>query len=212
MHQYSSIDTLLINLDQAIRTVFGRPSSTGRPNPAAQTREADLTAAEQQRSARLMRVNHTGEVCAQALYQGQALTAHQADVRAQLEQAAREENDHLNWCEARLQELGSHTSMLNPLFYAGSFLIGALNGQRGDRWNLGFLAETERQVVRHLQGHLQCLPGQDHKSRSILETMQEDENHHATKAIAAGGAPLPLPVRLLMKAAAKVMTQTTYWV
>ena len=212
MLHYTAIDTLLINLDQAVRTVFGRPPSTGRSNPADQARETELNATEQQQTARLMRVNHTGEVCAQALYQGQALTASQPEVRAQLEQAAMEENDHLNWCEARLEELGSHTSVLNPLFYAGSFLLGALNGQAGDRWNLGFLAETEHQVVQHLQDHLQRLPPQDEKSRLILTEMQADEGRHATTALEAGGTLPPLPVRLLMKAAAKVMTRTTYWV
>ncbi len=212
MLQYTAIDNLLINLDQAVRTVFGRPPSTGRPNPADQAWEAELDEVEQQQAARLMRINHTGEVCAQALYQGQALTASRPEVRAQLEQAAMEENDHLNWCEARLEELGSHTSVLNPLFYAGSFLLGALNGRAGDRWNLGFLAETEHQVVQHLQDHLERLPPQDEKSRLILAEMQADEGRHATTALEAGGTPLPLPVRLLMKAAAKVMTQTTYWV
>ena len=211
MLHYTAIDNLLINLDQAVRTVFGRPPSTGRPNPADQAWEAELNEVEQQQAARLMRVNHTGEVCAQALYQGQALTASQPEVRAQLEQAAMEENDHLNWCEARLEELGSHTSILNPLFYAGSFLLGALNGRAGDRWNLGFLAETEHQVVQHLQEHLEQLPPQDEKSRLILAQMQADEGRHATTALKAGGTPLPFPVRLLMKAAAKVMTQTTYW-
>jgi len=212
MLHYTAIDTLLINLDQAVRTVFGRPPSTGRPNPAGQVWETELNEAEQQQAARLMRVNHTGEVCAQALYQGQALTASQPEVRAQLEQAAMEENDHLNWCESRLEELGSHTSVLNPLFYAGSFLLGALNGQVGDRWNLGFLAETEHQVVQHLQDHLQRLPPKDEKSRLILAGMQADEGRHATTALEAGGTLPPLPVRLLMKAAAKMMAQTTYWV
>ena len=212
MLHYTAIDNLLINLDQAVRTVFGRPPSTGRPNPADQVWEAELNEVEQQQAARLMRVNHTGEVCAQALYQGQALTASQPEVRAQLEQAAMEENDHLNWCEARLEELGSHTSVLNPLFYAGSFLLGALNGRAGDRWNLGFLAETEHQVVQHLQEHLERLPSRDEKSHLILAEMQADEGRHATTALEAGGTPLPLPVRLLMRAAAKVMTQTTYWV
>ncbi|MFO1431366.1 MAG: 2-polyprenyl-3-methyl-6-methoxy-1,4-benzoquinone monooxygenase [Candidatus Competibacteraceae bacterium] len=212
MLHYTAIDNLLINFDQAVRTVFGHPPSTGRPNPADQAWEAELNEVEQQKAARLMRVNHTGEVCAQALYQGQALTASQPEVRAQLEQAAMEENDHLNWCETRLEELGSHTSVLNPLFYAGSFLLGALNGRVGDRWNLGFLAETEHQVVEHLKDHLERLPPQDEKSRLILAEMQADEGRHATTALEAGGTPLPLPIRLLMRAAAKVMTKTTYWV
>jgi ubiquinone biosynthesis monooxygenase Coq7 len=209
---YTSFDSLLINIDQAVRTVFGRPTGTGRPNPAEAAPDTELTDAAQQETARLMRINHTGEVCAQALYQGQALTAENDAVRAQLETAANEENDHLHWCEARLHELGSHTSLLNPLFYAGAFALGALSGRLGDRWNLGFLAETERQVVEHLQDHLNRLPPDDKKSRSILSAMQRDEGRHAATAVAAGGASLPLPVRLLMRAAAKVMTRTTRWI
>lgn len=209
---YTSLDSLLINIDQAVRTVFGRPAGTGRPNPAEEAPATELPDAAQDEVARLMRINHTGEVCAQALYQGQALTAKQAEVRAQLEAAANEENDHLHWCEARLQELGSHTSLLNPVFYAGSFALGALSGRLGDRWNLGFLAETERQVVEHLQDHLNRLPPEDERTRSILTAMQRDEGQHAAVALAAGGATLPAPVRLLMRAAAKVMTRTTYWI
>lgn len=210
-HRYTPIDTLLIHFDQAVRTVFGRPPATERPSPTAAMPEASLAPAEQQQAARLMRVNHTGEVCAQALYQGQALTARRQSLRKRLEQAAAEENDHLVWCSARIKELGSHTSALNPLFYVGSFIIGACNGTVGDRWNLGFLAETERQVVRHLESHLERLPVQDGKSRAILEAMKADESQHATQALAAGGTRLPAPVRLLMKAASKVMTNTTYW-
>lgn len=210
---YTPVDTLLINLDQAIRTLLGRPATTGRPNPTADRNpNAELQPAEQLLAGRLMRVNHTGEVCAQALYQGQALTAHLDAVRDRMEQAAVEENDHLAWCEARLKELDSHTSILNPLFYAGAFALGALAGKAGDRWSLGFVAETEHQVVKHLDAHLERLPVQDQPSRAILEQMKEDEARHATNALAAGGARLPLPIRLLMKAASKVMTQTTYWV
>ena len=208
---YSPLDHLFINLDQAVRTVFGRPLTTARPNPASEAPETVLTAVEQRCSARLMRVNHTGEVCAQALYQGQSLTARDMMVRTQLQQSAMEENDHLDWCEARLKELNIRPSVFNPLFYAGSFLIGTLNGQVGDRWNLGFLAETEHQVVVHLEDHLKRLPPQDRKSRAILEKMREDENQHATQALAGGGVNLPLPVRSLMQAASKVMTKTTYW-
>lgn len=208
---YSPLDHLLINLDQAVRTVFGRPPTTGRSNPASEAPDTVLTSFEQRCSARLMRVNHTGEVCAQALYQGQALTARDAVVRTQLQQSAMEENDHLDWCEIRLQELNSRPSVLNPLFYAGSFLIGILNGQVGDRWNLGFLAETEHQVVVHLEEHLQRLPAQDRKSRAILEKMRKDESRHATHALAGGGVKLPMPVRSLMQAASKIMTKTTYW-
>ncbi|MEZ5585322.1 MAG: 2-polyprenyl-3-methyl-6-methoxy-1,4-benzoquinone monooxygenase [Candidatus Competibacteraceae bacterium] len=211
--RYTPIDYALMQVDQAVCTLFGRPSTTGRSNPATTNEPAsDLTTAERQQSARLMRVNHTGEVCAQALYQGQAATARQATVKQQLLQAAAEENDHLDWCETRLHELGSRTSVLNPLFYAGSFLIGAINGRLGDRWNLGFLAETEHQVVRHLDEHLQRLPAQDHKSQAILETMKTDEDRHASMALDAGGIDLPSPVRLLMRTAAKVMTRTTYWI
>jgi ubiquinone biosynthesis monooxygenase Coq7 len=210
---YTPVDALLINLDQAVRTLFGRPATTGRPSPATDSASiTELQPAEQLLAARLMRVDHTGEVCAQALYQGQALTARLDTVRDNMEQASAEENDHLAWCEARLKELGSHPSILNPLFYAGAFAIGALAGKAGDRWSLGFVAETEHQVVRHLDSHLSRLPADDGRSRAILEQMKEDEARHATNALAAGGARLPLPVRLLMKGVSKVMTQTTYWV
>lgn len=208
--RYSPIDHLLINLDQAIRTVCGRPQTSERPRPAAP--ETELEPAEQQYSARLMRINHTGEVCAQALYQGQALTARLGAVRESMDRAAIEENDHLAWCESRIEELNSHTSFLNPFFYTGSFLIGTLAGKAGDRWSLGFVAETEHQVVRHLENHLERLPADDHQSRAIIEQMKEDEGRHATSALEAGGAALPLPVRLLMKATSKVMTSTTYWI
>jgi len=160
----------------------------------------------------MMRINHTGEVCAQALYQGQSLTARLERVRDGMEQAAQEENDHLAWCEQRIHELGSHTSYLSPVFYAGSFALGALAGAVGDKWSLGFVAETERQVVKHLDGHLQTLSPQDQKSRTILEQMRLDELHHGTKAQEAGGAELPTPVKRLMQAMSKVMTGTTYWV
>ncbi len=209
---YTAADTLLINLDQAVRTLFGRPMTTGRPNPADNTPPAELQPAEQTEAARLMRVNHTGEVCAQALYQGQALTAQLHTVRDRMDQASTEENDHLAWCEMRLKELHSHPSILNPLFYAGAFTIGALAGKLGDRWSLGFVAETEHQVVEHLNTHLGRLPANDQPSRAILEQMKEDETRHANDALAAGGASLPLPVRALMKGMSRVMTQTTYWV
>ncbi|MCC8986626.1 MAG: 2-polyprenyl-3-methyl-6-methoxy-1,4-benzoquinone monooxygenase [Candidatus Contendobacter sp.] len=211
-HYYTPVDAFLINLDQAIRTLFGQPVTTGRPHPAAHAPPAELPPAEQTRAARLMRVNHTGEVCAQALYQGQALTARLATVREGMEQAASEENDHLIWCETRLKELGSHTSRLNPLFYAGAFTIGALAGKAGDRWSLGFVAETEHQVVDHLDSHLRRLPVDDQHTRAILEQMKDDEARHATQALAAGGRRLPLPIRWLMKGVSKVMTRTAYWV
>jgi ubiquinone biosynthesis monooxygenase Coq7 len=209
---YTPVDALLIQVDQALRTVFGQPVTTGRPNPAMTAPAAELPPVEQQEAGRLMRVNHTGEVCAQALYQGQALTARLETVRDRMEQATIEENDHLAWCEERLKELGSHPSVLNPLFYAGAFMIGAAAGKAGDRWSLGFVAETEHQVVEHLKAHLHRLPAQDQPSRAILEQMKEDEARHATQALEAGGARLPLPVRALMKGVAKVMTGTTYWI
>ena len=209
---YTPVDALLIQVDQALRTVFGQPVTTGRPNPAMNAPAAELQPVEQQEAGRLMRVNHTGEVCAQALYQGQALTARLETVRDRMEQAVIEENDHLAWCEERLKELGSHPSILNPLFYTGAFMIGAAAGKAGDRWSLGFVAETEHQVVEHLKAHLHRLPAQDQPSRAILEQMKEDEARHATQALEAGGARLPLPVRALMKGVAKVMTGTTYWI
>jgi 3-demethoxyubiquinol 3-hydroxylase len=215
---YTAVDTLLINLDQALRTVAGQPATTGRPNPADLVPATELRSDEQRLAARLMRVNHTGEVCAQALYQGQALTARLDAVRNRMEQASNEENDHLEWCETRLKELNSRPSVLNPLFYAGAFAIGALAGKAGDRWSLGFVAagafatETEQQVVEHLNSHMDRLPATDQQSRAILEQMREDEARHAMDALAAGGARLPLPVRVLMRGVSKVMTKTTYWV
>lgn len=209
---YSPIDRLIIGVDQAVRTVFGQPQVTERPNPASGVADTELSAEDQDRVARLMRINHTGEVCAQALYQGQALTAKLPDVRSRLERAALEENDHLAWCDRRLNELGNHKSLLNPFWYAGSFAIGALAGIAGDKWSLGFVVETERQVESHLEDHLSQLPAQDIKSRAILEQMKHDEMDHANLALAAGGAELPGPVKLAMKLTSKLMTKTVYWV
>jgi len=209
---YSSFDSLLMQVDKAMRTVFGSPSLTERPDPAAGIRSPELDAEERQRAAGLMRVNHAGEVSAQALYQGQALTAKLTEVRAKMERAALEENDHLAWCERRLEELGSHTSVLKPFWYVGSFAIGALAGLAGDKWSLGFVAETERQVVRHLDEHLARLPEQDEKSRAILAQMKEDETRHATTALNAGGSELPEPVKQLMRITSKVMTVTAYYI
>lgn len=155
-----------------------------------------------------MRVNHTGEVCAQALYQAQAITARSSQIRKTMAGAAEEENDHLSWCESRLEELEGRKSYLDPIWYGGSFMIGALFGVFGDRWNLGFLAETERQVVAHLEHHLKKLPADDYRSRAILQQMKSDEANHATHAIEAGAKELPAPVKRLMRVAAKVMTTT----
>jgi ubiquinone biosynthesis monooxygenase Coq7 len=208
---YSPLDHLIMNLDQAVRTLAGRPLVTGRPNPADDWDEAELSSTEKTRSARLMRVNHCGEVAAQALYQGQALTARLDDVRDRMEQAAHEENDHLDWCEQRVEQLGGHLSYLNPLWYMGSFAIGATAGLLGDKWSLGFVAETEKQVIEHLEGHLKRMPENDKKSRAVLEQMKIDEAHHGATAKAAGGAELPRPVRDLMQLTSKVMTGTAYW-
>ena len=209
---HTPLDRLMGQLDQALHTVFGPTPRPERVNPANDKPDATLSAAERELSARLMRINHAGEICAQALYQGQAATARLPDVRGKMEQASQEENDHLAWTEERIRNLGGHTSYLNPLWYAGSFAIGALAGAIGDKWSLGFVAETEKQVVRHLDGHLQRLPTQDGKSRAILEQMRDDEGRHATVAIESGGADLPEAVRQLMRWTSKIMTKTTYWV
>lgn len=206
------IDQMLINADHALRTLFGRPQTTERPNPAEDIPEADLTEEQRRHVARLMRINHTGEVCAQALYQGQALTAKLPDTRKRLERSAKEENDHLAWCAARLEDLGDRKSLLNPLWYAGSFAMGAAAGLAGDKWSLGFVVETERQVEDHLDEHLAQIPIDDEKTRTVLEQMKADEVHHAQIAHAAGGAELPAPIRSAMRLTSKVMTSTVYWV
>jgi len=209
--QYSLVDRLIMTVDNGLRTVCGKPPISERPDPADSCEEVELSDAEQRLAAALMRVNHAGEVSAQALYQGQALTAKLPNVRDKMERAALEENDHLLWCERRISELGSHTSLLSPWWYSGSLVIGALAGLAGDQWSLGFIVETERQVIRHLDEHLARLPEKDAKSRTILEQMKEDEGHHATIALQAGGAPLPEPVKKLMALSSKVMTRTAYW-
>lgn len=208
----TALDRLIGQLDQALHTLFGPEPTPGRASPATDKADAGLSAAERELSGRLMRINHTGEICAQALYQGQAATARLPEVRGKMEQAAQEENDHLAWTEERIRELGGHTSYLNPLWYAGSFAIGALTGIIGDKWSLGFVAETEKQVVKHLENHLHRLPTEDNKSRAILELMRDDEGRHATVAIESGGAELPEPVRQAMRCSSKIMTRTTYWI
>lgn len=210
MRHYSPIDHFLINADQAVRTIFGRPQITERPDPATGIAETELSDAERKLVAGLMRVNHAGEVSAQGLYQGQALTARLPEVREKMERAALEENDHLDWCERRVHELGERVSLLNPFWYAGSFAIGAVAGLAGDKWSLGFVAETEHQVIKHLDDHLARLPAQDQKSRVILEQMKTDEAHHATVAIEHGGAPLPEPIKKVMALTSKVMTETAF--
>ena len=208
----SLLDGVIIQADKAVQTMFGTASKTDREYPAENHEEAELTDDERRHVAGLMRVNYAGEVCAQALYQGQALTAHLESVRDEMKQAALEENDHLDWCGKRLQELSSRPSLLNPLWYAGSFFIGAVAGKIGDEWSLGFVAETEEQVGRHLQSHLDKLPEQDKRTRAILQQMQTDELEHRDKALAAGGRELPDVYKKLMSIVSKVMTKTAYWI
>ena len=206
----NNVDRFIINLDQALHTLVPGSTVASRPNPAASAEPVELDAGDSKHAAGLMRINHTGEVCAQALYQGQALTAKLQDVRDSMEQAAMEEVDHLNWCESRLEELNSRPSLLNPLWYGMSFGIGALAGLAGDKWSLGFVAETEKQVCRHLDDHMAKLPGDDARSRSILQQMKIDEGKHATAAIEAGGTELPQPVKQAMNLMAEVMKATVY--
>jgi ubiquinone biosynthesis monooxygenase Coq7 len=204
------IDTLLISADNALRTVFGRHQSA-RPQPSSNGEAPMLSEEERRLAGALMRVNHVGEVCAQALYAAQAITTQDPALRAHFEEAARDETDHLAWTERRLDELGDRTSWLNPLWYAGAFGIGLLAGRLSDRISLGFVVETERQVEQHLESHLDRLPANDVASRRIVEQMRDDEVRHAVQAERAGGVPLPAPVRWGMRAAAKVMTTTAHY-
>ena len=208
--QRSTIDQLLIQFDQALRTCVPGTTEANRESPAANADEIELSNLEKQHAAGLMRINHTGEVCAQALYQGQATTALLGEVRKSMEQAAQEEVDHLAWCEQRLTELDSRPSVLNFLWYALSFGLGAAAGLAGDKWSLGFVAETEHQVCEHLEDHLSKLPKQDNKSRAILEQMIADEKHHEETARQAGGLEPPIAIRQAMNAMSQLMKQTTY--
>jgi len=206
-----NLDRLIVEFDKGLRTLFSQAHSA-RPYPDANLPEAPMDEAEKKNAAALMRVNHSGEICAQALYQGQALTARDPAVQQTLQQAAQEETEHLAWTARRVHELGGHLSLLNPFWYTGSLAIGAVAGLLGDKWNLGFLAETERQVGHHLQSHLDRLPKQDEKSRAIVAQMHTDEVGHADMAVSLGGAELPQPVQLAMKLNGRVMTGTSYWV
>jgi ubiquinone biosynthesis monooxygenase Coq7 len=203
------VDRLIVEFDRALRAVTG-VAHASRPSPAERFSEKDIGEEERMHAAALMRVNHVGEVCAQALYQGQGLTARDPVARQALEQAAREEEDHLAWSAERIRELGGRPSLLNPLWYAGAFAIGAVAGALGDRWNLAFLAETERQVEEHLGGHLEELPAEDRRTRAIVEAMQADEARHRASAIELGAAELPEPVKRAMRLASKVMTTVAY--
>jgi len=203
------LDPLIAAADRALRAVFG-PAHASRPVPGSPSPE--LGDAERREAAALMRVNHAGEIAAQALYHGQALVARSASTRELLLRAAREESDHLAWCESRLKELHSRPSLLNPLWYGGSFAIGALAALMGDRTSLGFVVETERQVEGHLHQHLNRLPAEDQRSRAILEAMQLDERVHGMAAKEAGGAELPVPIRTLMRYTSRIMTSAAYWI
>ncbi len=204
------IDRLLAGVNNALRTVATPATSSPRPTPAAGVDEGDLDEPDRAHAAGLMRVNHAGEVAAQGLYQGHAAVARNARVEAQMQAAAREEYDHLAWCEQRLEELGSAPSRLSPLWYAGSFAIGAASGILGDRWSLGFIAETERQVCDHLERHLERLPEDDRRSRAIVERMRDEEAVHGADAVDAGAAELPPAVKRLMSLTARIMTTTAY--
>lgn len=203
-------DRLVVEFDKALRSIFGSARSR-RPVPGEGLPAAELSDEERRHVIGLMRVNHCGEVCAQALYQGQSLTSGNESVRGALRQAAEEETEHLAWTETRLQELAGRTSFLNPLWYVGALSMGMLAGRLGDRWNLGFLAETERQVESHLEGHIGRLPPHDRRSREILGQMKVDEVAHAQTAARLGAAELPAPVRLTMRVAAKLMTTAAYY-
>lgn len=220
MRRYSPIDQVIIQLTSfldplapPIPAAQGAPRSEPRPNPAnALAEEPPLTPQAQQQSIGLMRVNHAGEVCAQALYQGQAAITSDPRLKAHLEQAGREEVDHLNWCQERITEMGGRVSRLSRLWHAGALGIGRLAGLCGDKYSLGFLAETERQVSQHLEQHLARLPVDDVKSRAILTQMKQDEEQHAHQAMEQGGQPLPSPIRLLMKISAKIMTTVAFYI
>jgi ubiquinone biosynthesis monooxygenase Coq7 len=203
------IDNLIIGFDRALRTLAGHPNCA-RPVPGTELPEAPLSEAERRHAAGLMRVNHTGEVCAQALYAAQALVSRDPAIAVEFSRAAREEEEHLAWTQARLSELNDRTSLLNPLGFAGSVAIGVAAGLAGDHVNLGFVVETERQVEEHLTGHMEQLPAADQKSRAIVRQMRDDEARHGAMAQAAGATPLPFPVKIVMRAAADVMRKLAY--
>ncbi len=210
--EYSLLDRAIINFDMGLKTLLTRKLVASRSNPADTLQGKALSDKQRRHSAGLMRVNHAGEVAAQALYQGQALTATLTKTRQQMQQAAQEEVDHLAWCEQRLQELNSHRSFINFIWYSGSLMIGAIAGLVGDQWSLGFVVETEKQVVKHLTKHLQELAKEDLKSRAIVEQMREDELQHALLASSAGAAELPQPIKIMMRYLSKIMTTSAYYI
>ena len=208
--EFNKTDEIMLNMDRVLRTLFGKPKTTNRSNPSINLKDIDLSNKEKDHIARLMRINHTGEVCAQALYQGQALTARDSETKLNMQKSADEENDHLQWCEQRIKELDGRPSLLNPIWYAGSLLIGLTAGAMGDKWSLGFVAETEKQVKDHLEKHINQLPEDDQRTAEILKQMIADEEEHGKKAIEHGGADLPKPFKLFMKLTSKIMTKAVY--
>lgn len=209
---YSLLDKICLSVDQMLRTLTHHTETTGEANPACEIEDASLSAQEKKHVAGLMRVNHAGEIAAQALYHGQRLVTNTPALKATLENAALEEGNHLSWCKERLDELNSHASYLNPLWYVGSFCIGMTAGIVGDKWSLGFISETERQVIKHLDDHLALIPEQDQRSKHILEKMAQDEAHHRDDAIALGGQELPRAIKWTMSLTSKVMVKTAYWI
>lgn len=209
--EYTIFDQLCLGFDQAIRSMTNNAQTTGAPYPAKNVAEASLSDQERKHAAALMRINHAGEVCAQALYHGQGVVSKALDVQEKLQHAAIEEGDHLAWCKQRLDELGSHPSYLTPLWYMGSFCIGIAAGVLGDDWSLGFLAETERQVIKHLASHQDSLPEQDQRSQAILQKMEADEARHRDDAVSLGAKELPTPLKKVMGLTSKVMVKTAYW-
>lgn len=209
---YTFLDRLCMNVDQTIRTLSENAKTTGAPYPAQTIDENQLNETQRKQSAALMRINHAGEICAQGLYHGQGLVSRSSSMQISMQQAAIEEGDHLAWCKQRLDELGSHTSYLKPLWYTGSFCIGMVAGMIGDKWSLGFVAETERQVIKHLEGHLTLLSTKDQRSYRILEKMESDEAKHRDEAIAAGAHELPEIIKRGMALTAKMMVKTAYWI
>lgn len=210
--ELSWIDNAICEFDRGIRTLFRGFQTPSRENPANHQPEANCDAQQTKHIAGLMRVNHTGEVCAQALYQGHALTSRCQQTKQEMQLAADQEIDHLIWCEQRLKELHDQPSRLNPLWYTGSLTIGLIAGLLGDKWNLGFVEETENQVIKHLKDHLNQIPADDAKTHAILQQLAEDEAHHADTAHHAGAAPLPSLIKKLMQWTSKIMTKTAYWV
>jgi ubiquinone biosynthesis monooxygenase Coq7 len=209
---YTLLDRLCLGVDQAVRALTDNVKTSGAPYPAQAVDEFHLNEKQRKHSAALMRINHAGEICAQALYHGQGLVSRADTVQTSMQQAAIEEGDHLAWCKRRLDELGSHTSYLNPVWYAGSFCIGMVAGMIGDKWSLGFVAETERQVIKHLESHLHLLPAHDQRSYRILEKMESDEAKHRDEAILAGAHELPDIIKRGMALTSKLMVKTAYWI